>query len=66
MVIVLLHHLSASRVVLENLLVAHASQELVRCARVDAYNMWCLPGRELVQTFASLGIPKLHITIVTG
>lgn len=66
MVIVLLHHLSTPRVILQDLLVCHTSQELVRSIRVDADDVRCLARGELVQTFASLGIPNLHIAVVAG
>lgn len=57
MVVIFLYHLSTSCVVLQDLLVTHASQELVWSARIDADNMWCLSSRKLVQTFPGLSIP---------
>lgn len=35
------------------------------CAWVDAHDVRCLSTRELVQAFASLGIPELHVAIIT-
>lgn len=56
-VVVFLYQLSASCVILYNLLVAHTSQELVRFARVDSYDMRCLSGCELVKALPSLRVP---------
>lgn len=64
MMIVFLHHLSASCIVLQDLFVGHAGQELVRYAGIDAHNMWSLSAGELVQAFPSLRVPKLHIPII--
>jgi hypothetical protein len=37
----------------------------VRCARIDAHDMWCLSASELVETLARLRVPQLHVSIVT-
>lgn len=64
--IVFLHHLATPRVVLQDLLVCHTSQELMRCAWVDANDVRRFACGKFVQTFTSLSIPKLHVAIVAG
>jgi hypothetical protein len=64
--VIFLHQLAAPGIILQDLLVVHTRQELVRHARVDPHNMRRLARSELVDALSSLGIPKLHVPVVTG
>jgi hypothetical protein len=66
MVIVLLDHLAASGVVLEDLLVAHAGEELMWRAWIEANYMRSLARCEFVECLSSFCIPKFHVSIVAS
>jgi hypothetical protein len=57
MVVVLLHQLPTPGVILEDLLVTHAGQKLMRSARIDAHNVRRLASSEFVEAFACFRVP---------
>ena len=64
--VVFLHHFSAPGIVLQDFLVVHSREELVRHAGIDTHDVRCLARRELVDALSSLRVPELHISVVAG
>ena len=66
MMIIFLNQIPAPSIILQDLLIRHPSQELMRRTRIDTDNMRRLARRKLVDAFTSLRIPKLHIAIIAS
>lgn len=66
--VIFLNKLARTCIELNNFLVGHASQKLVRVfgVRVETDNVRCLSSGKARNAFAVLGIPEFHLTVIRG